>query len=142
MSYFDNRAKNCEYLTFKDFLEKFGWKIHELMCHDYGKSFPDVDIAVDVPQDRAGYDMAQIVGDCESWFGIKQLRSQFESSDLIMEIDMYGGGACRVASAYQGMDGFDIAAEIRRALSDSIECNGYGAPKDEEYVFIEWLKGE
>jgi len=81
------------------------------------KVFPDCDFAnIDIDEEAEKRPLEDVRRDASGWYGIKAVDAGFDSEDLIIISDYYGGGCAHMASIYSGED----RADAVRAIKDTI----------------------
>ncbi len=127
----------------KDFIHIVTQKIIDndiLKSAEPGKLFPVINFAAEVNE----YNKIKITQgvrlddiDACAWFGIRAI-TEFNSSDLVIVCDYYGGGCAYLVSLYDGMSQEEIEESITKAVQESTEMGGYMISED-EMIYVEWI---
>lgn len=105
------------------------------------KRFPDcnfgiIDVAVETEFDQEELEFLQ-TGVC-GWYGIKAVDAGFDSYDLVLIADYYGGGCAKLTQLYDGISKDDAVKEICRIIVGCLDVQE-GANRDTT-LFVEFLE--
>ena len=78
--------------------------------------FAECDFAI-IDSDSQSEDMGRIKSDASGWYGIKKLETGFDSPELLLLCDYYGGGCPNLIQIWEGMDG---AVEHSQSILDGL----------------------
>lgn len=85
-------------------------------------------------------DLDELKASTSGWYGIKTCDCGFDSSDMVVVADYYGGGVAILRSMYLGEPEEDIKDEITEEIIWCLE-NGEGTTlDDDETIFVEIRK--
>ena len=82
----------------------------------FNENIPGCDFAIAdslVPEDAS---LEDIRDSSSGWYGMKKFDAGFDSTDLCLIADYYGGGCAVITQLFEGMDDDDIADEIERII--------------------------
>lgn len=79
-------------------------------------------------------DFDEIELNVTGWYGIHRVETGFDSDDLHLIADYYGGGAPMLAHIYNGLSRSNVKASILIAMSCSMQRNG--DPGNDPQVFV------
>lgn len=98
-------------------------------CMRYESRFPDCDFALISP-DEVDMGIEHLSETASGWYGIKAFDPGFDSADLMLFSDYYGGGAASFCSIWEEeWYCSDVAEIIRKTILDTLQC-GESATKD------------
>lgn len=84
--------------------------------------FPDCDFAI-AERDCENKPIEEVANESRGWYGIKEVDTGFESGDLCIVADYYGGGCAHFLSIYDGI-GEMLATEcIREVIFNTLHQN-------------------
>lgn len=78
--------------------------------------FTECDFAI-IDSDIQTDDLEYIKSGASGWYGIKKLETGFDSTDLLLLCDYYGGGCPNLIQIWEGMDG---AVEHSQSILDGL----------------------
>ena len=82
----------------------------------FNENIPGCDFAIAdslAPEDAS---LEDIRDSSSGWYGMKKFDAGFDSTDLCLIADYYGGGCAVITQLFDGMDDDDIADEIERII--------------------------
>lgn len=99
--------------------------------------FTECDFSIIDIEDESD-DLEYIKSGASGWYGIKKLEAGFDSSDLLLLCDYYGGGCPNLIQIWEGMDG---AVEHSQSILDGLlGClNVQETAKPETTLIVEFL---
>lgn len=80
---------------------------------------PDYDFAV-ADEDRQGKSLEAIALSSSGWYGMKKFDAGFDSADLCLITDYYGGGSATITQIYDGEEQNLIALDVENMIKKSI----------------------
>ena len=138
----DEVGKNVTICTARDFVKILAQKIVDndiLQKTDPENHFPKVAFAARVNE----WNKVEISPDValenittSSWFGIHPVTG-FDSTDLDLICNYYGGGCASLTSLFDGLSQEEIEEELAKIIQDSTEMGGVGVAKD-EMIYVQW----
>lgn len=138
----DDVNKNVTICTAQDFVKILAQKIIDndiLQKKDPENYFPNVAFAARVNE----YNKIEISQDVKlddietcSWFGIHPVKG-FDSMDLDLVCNYYGGGCATMCTLFDGMSQDEIEEELGKMIQESTEMGGVGVEKD-EMIYVQW----
>lgn len=82
--------------------------------------FTDCDFAI-IDELEMGKPLDDIRRDATGWYGIKRIDTGFDSEDLLLIADYYGGGCAHLSQIWSGLDGYlDVQKEIEGVLLNTL----------------------
>ncbi len=85
-------------------------------------------------------DLDELKASTSGWYGIKTCDCGFDSSDMVVVVDYYGGGVAILRSIYEGEPEEDIKDEITEEIIWCLE-NGEGTTlSEDDIIFVEIQK--
>lgn len=83
-------------------------------------------------------DLKRVKSDASGWYGIKKLETGFDSPDLLLLCDYYGGGCPNLIQIWEGMNG---AVEHPKYILDGLlGClNAQEAAKPDTVLIVDFL---
>lgn len=101
--------------------------------------FTECDFAI-ISEDIQSNDLEYIKSGASGWYGIKRLETGFDSTDLLLICDYYGGGCPNLIQIWEGMDG---AVEHSKSILDGLlGClNVQETAKPETVLIVDFLRG-
>lgn len=92
-------------------------------CIREGSRFPDCDFAV-IDSENANKSFDELRDDNYGWYGIKAVDTGFDSADLILFSDYYGGGCASFCSIWEELWYYQDASEaIEKTILDTLRCS-------------------
>ena len=91
----ENESMVCTVNELSDYLGERARK-----CIREGSRFPDCDFAV-IDSENANKSFDELRDDNYGWYGIKAVDTGFDSADLILFSDYYGGGCASFCSIWE-----------------------------------------
>ena len=92
-------------------------------CIREGSRFPDCDFAV-IDSENANKSFDELRDDNYGWYGIKAVDTGFDSADLILFSDYYGGGCASFCSIWEELWCYQDASEaIEKTILDTLRCS-------------------
>ena len=138
----DDVGKNITICTARDFVHILAQKIFDndiLKKTDPENYFPNVSFAARVNE----YNKIEISQDVKlddieacSWLGIQPVKG-FDSMNLDLVCNYYGGGCASLTSLFDGMSQDEIEEELAIMIQGSTEMGGVGVDKD-EMIYVQW----
>lgn len=124
---------NMEIIT----VAEMATKIHEKLNGEYhsGIRFNGVDFVLCDPDDEET--LEEIYHTAGGWWGVKKIEMGFDSSDLILGVDYYGGGCARILQLWSGCESFNPVEMILETILESVECSEIIHRTSK--VLVEWL---
>ena len=107
----EERLKLC---SIKDLAKYYAGLI--LKDGKFNENIPGCDFAIAdslAPEDAS---LEDIRDSSSGWYGMKKFDAGFDSTDLCLIADYYGGGCAVITQLFDGMDDDDIADEIERII--------------------------
>lgn len=96
---------------------------------------PDYDFAI-ADEDREGKTLAEIAFGSGGWYGMKKFDAGFDSNDLCLITDYYGGGSAVITQIWDGYNKKGNIRDIRNMIIRSLELCGEDGENTE--IIIEW----
>ena len=138
----DDVSKNVTICTAQDFVQIIAQKIVDndiLRAIEPGKKFPKISFATCV-NEYGKTNISQLVKlediDVSVWFGICPI-NEFNSNDLELICNYYGGGCATMCVLFDGMSQYEIEKELAKMIQESTEMSGFGVSKD-EIIYVQW----
>lgn len=92
--------------------------------HILKERFPACDYGVIDVEGETEFDQEELEflrsGIC-GWYGIHPVDTGFDSEDLVLVADYYGGGSARLVQLFDGIDKAGAATDICRTIVDSMK---------------------
>lgn len=90
----------------------------DLILNDgkFNENIPGCDFAIADSLVPEGASLEDIRDSSSGWYGMKKFDAGFDSTDLCLIADYYGGGCAEITQLFEGMDDDDIADEIERII--------------------------
>lgn len=89
----------------------------------HAKRFPKCDFGIVDTDGEKDFDQEELEflysGVC-GWYGIKDVDTGFDSYDLVLIADYYGGGCAELTQLYNGISQEDAVKEIAQIIVDSM----------------------
>lgn len=95
--------------------------------------FIDFDFALaDIEIEDVGSinDLTDFAFRCEGWYGIKYVDTDFDSCDLTLIGDYYGGSCMCCQQIYEGMSDEEVKEAIASLILNVLDFNGIGASEN------------
>ena len=138
----DDVGKNVTICTARDFVKILAQKIIDndiLQKTDPENYFPNVTFAARVNEYNTieiSQDVKLDVIETSAWLGIHAVKG-FDSMNLDLVCNYYGGGCASLTSLFDGMSQYEIEEELTRMIQGSTEMAGVGVDKD-EMIYVQW----
>lgn len=99
--------------------------------------FTECDFAI-IDSDIQTDDLEYIKSSASGWYGIKKLETGFDSTDLLLLCDYYGGGCPNLIQIWEGMDG--VVEHSQSILDGLLDClNVQEAAKPDTVLIVDFL---
>lgn len=101
--------------------------------------FPRVDFAIlDGEGDSfTEEEIEDIKWNVSGWYGIKKAPDLgFDSTELILIADYYGGGCLNICQFYDGIDGYLLVQDLKTLIGNTLNVQETCPP--ETKLFVEW----
>lgn len=99
----------------------------------YAKQFPRCDYGIIDTDGEKEFDQEELEflhsGVC-GWYGIKDVDTGFDSYDLVLVADYYGGSCAELTQLYDGMTTEDAVEQITRIIVDSMNVQEDNVTED------------
>ena len=114
----ENESMVCTVSELSDYLGERARK-----CISEGSRFPDCDFAL-ISSDEVDMGIKHLSETASGWYGIKAVDTGFDSADLILFSDYYGGGCASFCSIWEELWCYQDASEaIEKTILDTLRCS-------------------
>lgn len=107
----------------------------------FNENIPDCDFAI-VDDYEENATLEEIHGSASGWHGMKRFDIGFDSYDLCVATDYYGGGCVQATQLFDGMGRETIANEIRRIIIGTLNVFEVAERNTELIVEFKTEKGD
>lgn len=109
----DNPEKRLKLCSIQALAEYYAGLV--LKNGKFNENIPDCDFAIVCDYEESAT-LEEIRDSASGWYGMKKFDAGFDSTDLCLIADYYGGGCAVISQLYDGMEKQMIAFEIERII--------------------------
>lgn len=132
--------KQYKLCTIKEFAEYIADIIYSARenKHLWNLQLPDYDFVI-ADEEREHKTLAEIVDDSSGWYGMKKFDAGFDSNDLCLITDYYGGGSAVITQIWDGYNREGNIRNIENMIVKSLELSENNGENTE--IIVEWEDG-